>query len=211
MRKLSRLQFLIGAGIVALLLFTVLFIFFPFRILEPLAPTYDDLFRHNGEYNGQTVIVRGRVLQASKADCFLCSADWWNMTITQQSSTLDDMIYINYTSKEAYRKGDIVTVIGTSDGVYNYESSMKNSVTVPFINHAVIRPYILIVVSTINSSTAIHSEPNHKSAIVRGIEKGEIIMVVGKSVDSKWLQLQDGNWVNVGLVNEVPSTLPFVE
>lgn len=56
----------------------------------------------------------------------------------------------------------------------------------------------------------LRSGPGLDYPIVAGATQGQALVIVGRSADSVWYQLQDGNWVFAQLVSNPPANLPVV-
>lgn len=94
---------------------------------------YDDLARTPGDYEGEYVKFRGKVVQV----CYEAeSALYYSSYRVATSGSYDDVIYIkvdNYGSGTRILEDDWITIYGEYDGLYTYETVMGASRTIPCI------------------------------------------------------------------------------
>lgn len=94
---------------------------------------YDDLARTPGEYEGEYVKFRGKVVQVCyEAESLL----YYSTYRVATSGSYDDVIYIkvdNYGSGTRILEDDWITIYGKFDGLYTYETVMGASRTIPCI------------------------------------------------------------------------------
>ncbi len=91
---------------------------------------YTEAFRYPSDYEGKNVSFSGRVLQV---------ADGWGYTILRVSSKgrYDNVVYVTIDDDDITTpilEDDNVTVYGTYDGNYTYETIMGGSVTIPSVD-----------------------------------------------------------------------------
>ena len=91
---------------------------------------YTDAFRYPNSYQGDKVSFSGRVLQVMSG---------WGTTEYRISSRgrYDDVVYVSIDDDDILTpilEDDNVTVYGTYDGTYTYESIFGASITIPMVN-----------------------------------------------------------------------------
>lgn len=92
--------------------------------------TYDQLARNPDTYKGQKMKFTGKVIEAGNDDD-ICYAR------VRLNSNYDTVLFVTYESNLlGYRllDDDVITIYGTSLGVYSYQSVGAGTITIPWIN-----------------------------------------------------------------------------
>ena len=108
--------------------------------------SYDNLFRHNKDYEGKIVHFKGQIIQVQDDE----EGGYVLRIATGKSSYGDDyyedIIMVGYKG-ERFLEGDLVDLYGYSVNLITYEAIMGNSITIPGISAL----YILISPKEIKS------------------------------------------------------------
>lgn len=94
---------------------------------------YEDAYRYPDSYEGQNVSFSGRVLQVVKKE----NRSWESVLRVSSRGRGDDVVYVTIDSSSITTpvlEDDTVTVYGTYDGNYTYETIMGKSVTIPSVD-----------------------------------------------------------------------------
>jgi len=90
---------------------------------------YDDLFRYNEKYIGDTVYYRGEILQISP----IYGDNYVLRVATKQGQYvgyIEDVLYVNYKGSR-YLEGDTIDLWGKVDGLESYSAVLGNTITIP--------------------------------------------------------------------------------
>lgn len=95
--------------------------------------TYDSLARRPGDYAGERVVFKGKVVQVcSEAP----SALYYSTYRVATSGGYDDVVYIyvdNYGSGERILEDDWITFYGEYDGLFSYTTVLGATLTIPSV------------------------------------------------------------------------------
>lgn len=100
--------------------------------------SYENLARNPDNYKGQYIKFYGQVLQVQNQTVLGYDLGQVVLRVATKSSSYgnwyDDVVYVNYTKKEGegnILEDDFVTLYGTYEGTYTYETVMGAAVTIP--------------------------------------------------------------------------------
>ena len=91
--------------------------------------SYDDLFRNNDAYIGQTVRFQGKIIQVVEGP----GEDYQfrvNVTRGEYAWDWDDTVYLHYSGPRLL-EDDIIEFVGEVKGLRTYEAIFGNNITIP--------------------------------------------------------------------------------
>ena len=65
--------------------------------------------------------------------------------------------------------------------------------------------------ATVITAANLRQAPSTEAPIVGAATEGEVLTIVGQTVDGAWFQLESGAWIFAQLVNNPPANIPVVE
>jgi myosin heavy subunit len=91
--------------------------------------TYDQLARNPDEYNGEKVKYKGKVIQVVEGD----SEVTLRVAVNRDYDKVILVVYAKSLVSSRVLEDDTITVYGTSQGLYTYQSTMGGMITIPLI------------------------------------------------------------------------------
>ena len=196
--------------------------------------TFDDLARHPDRHKGNYWHAKGEVIQSQQDGTFFA----FRINVTENRyGNWEDTVYAVWEQQGNTRflEDDIIEFVAILGGLHTYESILGASITLPFMG--IERIYLVEEVpqsdsalcafvqrnpsspettpdpslAYANTNANLRAGPSTAFGLAGGLNKGDPVQPVARTIDGSWIQLQRGAWIYAPLLNDLPADLPIAQ
>ena len=193
--------------------------------------TFDDLARYPDRHKGNYWHTKGEIIQSQQDGTFFA----FRINVTENRyGNWEDTVYAVWEQQGNTRflEDDIIEFVAILGGLHTYESILGASITLPFMG--IERIYLVEEapqsdcafvqrnpsspkitpnpsLAYANTNANLRAGPSTAFGLAGGLNKGDPVQPVARTVDGSWIQLQRGAWIYAPLLNDLPTDLPIAQ
>ncbi len=191
--------------------------------------TFDNLARYPDRHEDNYWHTKGEIIQSQQDGTFFA----FRINVTENRyGNWEDTVYAVWEQQGNTRflEDDIIEFVALLGGLHTYESILGASITLPFMRIERIylveeapQPDCAFVqrnssspkatpdpsLAYANTNANLRAGPSTDFGLVGGLNKGDSVQPVARTIDGSWLQLRRGAWIYAPLLNGVNPDLPI--